>query len=193
MDHKTSPTGRVPDVALDEMSADQKRIHDEIAGRRGGVVRGPFALWMRKPEIADAANKFGNVLRVGSSLEKRLFELMVLVVARHHGAQYEWFAHAHQAISAGIPKEAVEQLRNGHTPALARDDERLVYDVTREIVATSTLSQETYERATAWLGTERLIEFVTAVSFYVMVALMLNCFQAPVPDGSRPLPDFTPA
>jgi hypothetical protein len=36
-------------------------------------------------------------------------------------------------------------------------------------------------------GRERLVELVAATGFYVMVAMTLNAFDAPVPDGSRPL------
>jgi 4-carboxymuconolactone decarboxylase len=50
------------------------------------------------------------------------------------------------------------------------------------------LSDATYERAFAMLGRERLVELVAATGFYVMVAMTLNAFDAPVPDGSRPLP-----
>jgi len=64
-------------------------------------VRGPFAIWMRNPALADAADKLGTALRKGK-LDVRLFELMVLVIARHWTAQYEWFAHAKHAPKAGL-------------------------------------------------------------------------------------------
>ena len=44
---------RVPDVAPEEMTAEQRRVSQEIGGARGGVVRGPFAIWLRNPELAD--------------------------------------------------------------------------------------------------------------------------------------------
>ncbi|HTK12834.1 MAG TPA: carboxymuconolactone decarboxylase family protein [Xanthobacteraceae bacterium] len=181
---------RVPDLRPEEMSSEQKRIHDAIANRRGGHVRGPFALWMRLPEVADRANALGNTLRVGSGLEKRLFELMVLVIARHWGAQYEWFAHEHQALKAGLASDVIEDLRDGRTPRFARDDEQLIYDVTHQMMTTRRLGQETYDRAQAALGLDLLIEFVASIGFYTMVAITLNAFDGPVPDGSQPLPDL---
>jgi hypothetical protein len=33
-----------------------------------------------------------------------------------------------------------------------------------------------------------MIEFVTAIGFYTMVAVTLNAFDAPVPGGKAPLP-----
>jgi 4-carboxymuconolactone decarboxylase len=53
---------------------------------------------------------------------------------------------------------------------------------------TRTLSQATYDRAIAVLGLDKVIELITALGFYTMVAIMLNGFDAPVPGGERPLP-----
>ena len=49
------------------------RVSQEIGGARGGVVRGPFAIWLRNPELADQANRFGNAFRLGGKLDNRLF------------------------------------------------------------------------------------------------------------------------
>jgi 4-carboxymuconolactone decarboxylase len=179
---------RVPDLVPERFSPQQKRIHDEIAGTRGGTVRGPFAIWLRLPEVADQANQFGNALRLHGKLEKRLFELMVLIVARHWSAQYEWFAHEKAALKTGISAEIVESLRAGRRPAFANADEALVYDIVSELNDTRALSQGAYGRGVAALGLELMIELVTAAGFYTMVAMMLNAFDAPVPGGERPLP-----
>jgi 4-carboxymuconolactone decarboxylase len=178
---------RVEDLKPESLSPQQKVIYDRIAGSRGGTVRGPFAIWMRLPAIAEAADKLGSTLRQ-CSLDKRLFELMVLVIARHWSAQYEWFAHARHAIDVGIAPDVIEAIRNNRKPTFDRDDERLIYDVVTEMNVSRTLSQPTYDRTVAMLGLERTIELITAIGFYTMVAIMLNGFDAPVPGGERPLP-----
>jgi 4-carboxymuconolactone decarboxylase len=174
---------RVPNLTLEELSPEQRRLHDEIAAGRERVG-GPFAIWLRTPSIAEAANRFGNVLRRDSTMEKRLFELMVLVVARHWTAQYEWFVHE----KAGLPDAVIESVRAGQRPAFERDDEALVYDVTHELMQRRRLSDAAYERALTALGQDQLIEFITAISFYTSVAVMLNGFDVPTPDGSVPVP-----
>ena len=178
---------RVPDVPFEQLSAEQQRVYREIAGARSGTVRGPFALWIRNPEIADRASQFGNLLRLHGKLDKRLFELMVLVIARHWSAQYEWFTHEKAALKAGISAENVEAIRSGQTPRFERADEHLVYDTITELNRTRALSQQCYDRALAALGLDLLIELVAAAGFYTMVAMTLNAFDAPVPGGGRPL------
>ena len=178
---------RVEDLKLENLTPEQKAIHDRIAGSRGGTVRGPFAIWLRNPKIADAADRLGTTLRNGD-LDLRLFEIMVLVVARHWSAQYEWFAHARHALEAGVSPDVVEAIRHRRKPAFDRDDERLVYELVTEMNETRTLSQPTYDRAVAALGLDHVIELITSLGFYTMVAIMLNGFDAPVPGGQRPLP-----
>lgn len=178
---------RVEDLKPETLTPEQKAIHDRIAGSRGGTVRGPFAIWLRNPPLADAADKFGTILRKGK-LDGRLFELMVLLVARHWSAQYEWFAHERHAREVGLPEPVIEAIRHRRKPELTRNDERVVCDLVTEMNETKTLSQPTYDRAVALLGIDHVIELITSLGFYTMVAIMLNCFDAPVPGGARPLP-----
>ena len=180
--------GRIATLKTEELSPEQKRIHDAIAGARHGAVRGPFAVWLRLPKIAEAANRLGNSIRLDGKLDRRLFELAILIVARHWSAQYEWFVHEKDARKAGLPCEVIDAVRNRRLPNFTREDEKLTYDVVNELHDSRTLSKRTYERALAFLGTDPLIELVTTVGFYTTAAMMINVFDAPVPDGSQPLP-----
>ena len=178
---------RLPVLRIEDLTAEQKRIYDEIARVRHGVVRGPFPIWLRIPELADRANQFGNALRVNGKLDKRLFELMVLIIARHWSAQYEWFAHAKAALEAGLSPGVVDAIQNRRRPEFPREDEQRIYELVTELVDTRTLSQPSYDRALAALGLDLLIELITAAGFYTMIAMVLNAFDAPVPTSERPL------
>jgi 4-carboxymuconolactone decarboxylase len=179
---------RLPGLTPDQLSPEQKRLHDEIAGPRGGSVGGPFAVWLRVPRIAEAANRMGNSLRLEGELDRRLFELAILVIARHWSAQYEWFVHEKAALNAGVTSDVVEALRHGRPPQFARSDEQLVYDIVRELQETRTLAQASFDRALAALGPDLVIELVSVIGFYTTAAMMINAFDAPVPGGARPLP-----
>jgi 4-carboxymuconolactone decarboxylase len=182
------PMSRVPELAAEAMTPEQKRIEHEIASVRGGHARGPFAIWLRMPELADAANRLGNVLRRKSRLEPRVFELMVLIVARSWSAQYEWHVHEEAARTAGLPDPVIEAIRARRRPDLSTETERVVYDTVSELVESRALSDATYARAESVLGLELLIELIAGAGFYTMVAMTLDAFDAPVPGGGRPLP-----
>ena len=183
---------RVPDIESNKLTPEQKRVSEEIASVRRGHVRGPFTIWIRTPEIADTANRFGNALRLHGKLDRRLFELMIAIVARHWSAQYEWFAHMNRGLDAGLSPEVYEAIRTRRMPKFAKEDENLVYDLVNEIIQTKTLSKESYGLGVEFLGLENLIELVTGVGFYTTIAMVLNVFDVPVTDDVRanksPLP-----
>ena len=179
---------RIPDLDPESFTFRQRQVYDEIAGPRGGVVAGPFAIWLRNLDLAERANKLGNVLRREGKLDRRLFELMVLVVARHWTAQYEWHAHEKHARTCGLAEDVIEAIRHRRQPAFAKDDERLIYEATTQLLEAKRIEQSTYDRLIALLGQDVVIEYVSACGFYTMVAMVLVAFEAPVPGGKNPLP-----
>lgn len=179
---------RVPELDFDRLDPEQRQVFDEIKARlRSAAVRGPFAVLLNAPKVAHGAITAYGAFRDGK-IDKRLFELMILVVARHFSAQFEWFAHAPRAVEAGVARETVEAILARRVPPFAREDERMVYDVVTEMLTTRTLSQPSYERALGVLGLEQLIELVAGTGFYVMIAMTLNAFDVLPPDGQRVLP-----
>jgi 4-carboxymuconolactone decarboxylase len=178
---------RAADLNLDELSDEQKDVSKEIAGSRGGTVRGPFAVWLRNPHLALCASKLGNALRLDGKLDKKLFELTVLIVARHWSAQYEWFVHAKDATDVGLSSDVIEALRINKVPDFEFDDQRLVYDLVTELVTTRTISDSTYQRAVNRFGIDLVVEIVAAAGFYTFAAMTINAFDTPVPGGAKPL------
>ncbi|SRR5579875_288893 len=179
---------RVPEIKTEKLTSVQKSIYDQIAQARGGMVAGPFAIWLHAPRLAEGANQLGNAIRLEGKLEKRLFEMIVLITARHWSAQYAWFAHEQAALAAGLAPELVEALRNRRVPNFTRDDERVIYEIVTELYESRRLSDSSFERARLHFDLEVLIEAITAAGFYTMAAMVINAFDAPVPGGRQPLP-----
>jgi 4-carboxymuconolactone decarboxylase len=179
---------RVPKVNPEELNPDQRKVHDLIVStRQGGEIRGPFALWIRNANLAAAANQMGNALRLEGKLDGATFELIILIVARHWSAQYEWFAHAKDAARVGLDAEVVEAIRSHRIPAFAHESQRIVYELVRELLETKDIATPTYTRALDAFGLDLVMEIVTVAGFYIMVAMVLKAFDAPVPGGARPL------
>lgn len=181
---------RIDPIPLDQMTPEQRRLNDEIAGSRGGgPAKGPFALWLRTPDLADKANAFGSHLRHHTSVPQRLVELAVLIVARTYTAQYEWHAHAAHADKVGLAPELVEAIRTRREPVIDKEDERIVHAVTTELAAGHKLGDATYGRAVDTLGEQTVLDLVTIIGFYTMVAMVLVAFDVDIPDGgAKPLP-----
>ena len=177
---------RVPPLDPTTLTPDQQRVAAEIAGARKNV-RGPFTIWLRNPALAEHANQFGVALRDSKVLDRRLFELVVITVCRAWSVQYAWSSHAPAAQAAGVAPEVVAAIRDNRQPDLKRDDERIAYDVTTEIMQTRELSQATYDRAIAQFGVEGTVDLISTVGYYAMVGIFLKSFDVPTPTGDRPL------
>ena len=179
---------RLPPLDPATLTAEQRPVYERIAAMHGGQVRGPWAVALRVPAVADHVHALYERLCRETKLGQRLFELMVLVVARRWSSQFEWHTHERYAREGGISEAAIEALRHRQTPAFEQEDERLVYDVVRELSETTQLSAATYERARAHFGDELVVELIAATGLYTMVAMMLNAFDVPIPETATPLP-----
>jgi 4-carboxymuconolactone decarboxylase len=180
---------RLPELRYEQMTAEQQRIHDEIAAGPRGRVVGPLEPWLHAPGLADHAQKLGAYLRFHSALPPALTELAILVTARHWQAEFEWHAHARLARAAGISEAVIEAIRTGAEPALADPRSRAVHALARELFATRTLSDATYAAAEAALGPRALVDLVGLLGYYALVSMTLNAFAVPTPDGSHAFAD----
>lgn len=177
---------RVPPLDPAALTPEQQRVAAEIAGARKNV-RGPFTIWLRNPQLAEHANNFGVALRDSKVLDRRLFELAVLVVCRAWSVQYAWSSHAPAAEAAGVSPEVVAAIRDNNPPAFTREDERVVYDTAVEIMQTRDLSQTGYDRAVAQFGIEGMVDLISTIGYYAMVGIFLKSFGVPTPTGDTPL------
>jgi 4-carboxymuconolactone decarboxylase len=175
---------RLPEIDATKLSPEQRAIYDQIMRARGHM-RGPFAVWLRNAELCENTLKLQEMFASRVKLERRLLELMILIAARLASAQYAWFIHEPHALKFGISPEVIQTIRERRTPEFTRDDERLVYDITTELNTTRALSEATYNRGLAMFGEQVLVELVSAVGFYSMVAMTLNAFAVAVPDNKQ--------
>lgn len=175
---------RLPELDKTKLSPDQRKIYDEIKRVRG-QVRGPFAVWLRNAELAEYTLKLQDLFASRVKLERRLVQLMILVSARHATAQFAWSIHEPHALKLGISPDIVEAIRERRTPTFAREDERLVYDITTELNTTHSLSEANFNRGMTMFGEQKLVELVSAIGFYSMVAMTLNAFDVRVPGDKK--------
>jgi 4-carboxymuconolactone decarboxylase len=179
---------RLPDIPPAQMTPPQRALRDAIcSGPRGQkAMGGPFAVWLHAPEFGDLAQRLGAHCRYGTALPPRLSEFAILVTAQLWRAQYEWFAHAPIAERAGVKAATIRALQAGRTPTAAPDDERAIYDLIRELYDTKRVSDRSYARVNALLGDAGTVELVGILGYYTLVAMSLNVFRSPLPDGEEP-------
>jgi len=180
---------RLPPIPGDQLTTEQQALIDAIqSGPRGKTaMQGPFAVYLQAPEYGQLAQALGGHCRLRTSVPPRLSEFAILVTARHWRAQYEWFAHARIAESSGIKASTVKAIHAGRTPKGLPKDEQAIYDFIKELYGSRRVSDRTYKQVQAVLGDAGTVELVGILGYYALVAMSLNVFRMPVPEG-EPLP-----
>lgn len=155
-----------------------------VISGEGGLV-GPFNAWVHAPVVGRRLSGLGAALRFETSIERRLLELAIVVVAAHWKAEFEWWAHARMAREHGVADEIVEAIRSGETPEFAADDEALVHDFARQLVVRGRVDDSTYASAVELLGHQGAVELVSLCGYYTLVSFTLNAFDVPLPPGAE--------
>jgi 4-carboxymuconolactone decarboxylase len=170
-----------PDPA--SLTPRQKEVYEAIASSPRGRVRGPLAVWLARPELADRAQNLGRYCRYDSSLPPVLSELAILVTARHWSAEFEWQAHKPFALAAGLPPAAVDAIRDRQPPQWADAAQQVVYDFATALLERHEVGDEIYDRAVELLGREGVVDLTGVLGYYGMVSMTLRIFEVPPLEG----------
>ena len=194
MPAKTLPPPRLPAISEDTLTPEQRTLIGAIrSGPRGPAteIRGPFAVFLQAPVFGELAQRLGGFCRLESQVPARLSEFAILLTAKLWRAQYEWHAHVPHAERAGVKPQTIKALHSGRVPKGAPEDELIVHDFVTELYERKRVSDRTYQRLQTLLGDQAMVELVGILGYYAMVAMLLNAFRMPIPQGA-PLPFSEP-
>ena len=186
---------RIPLPAPDEMTPEQRRVHDKIVSGRRGRIQGPLRAALHNPELADRWQALGELLRYRTGLSPRLSELAILVTGRACRSPFEWHAHRLEAEAAGIEPGIIDALLAQRMPDGLQPDDALVLRFAGELNRDDSVSDATYAAALARFGARTVVELTALVGYYTMVAMTLNAHEIPLPEGATaafPLPQHEP-
>ena len=149
-----------------------------------GALRGPFNAMLYSPEIGDAVQQLGALLRFSSTVPADLREVAILAVGAHWRADFEWYAHALIAKKEGLDDTTIDAIKDGRTPE-GDEDIATVHRFATEMLREHRVSTETYAAAVELLGERRVVELVFLVGYYTFISGTLNAFEVPVPEGAE--------
>lgn len=178
---------RIPALLPDQMTEAQHEIYSEILRTRGGRwFHGPYDALLLQPRIAAPAQRLGEFVRFHTSLEPRLSELAILVVARYFDCEFEWYQHAPIATRSGLAQHIIEALRRNQVPAGMREDEVLVYEFAHGLLKNHRIADEIYDRAKQQWGVTGVVELTGLLGYYTFLAFALNAHEIDLPAGATP-------
>jgi 4-carboxymuconolactone decarboxylase len=171
--HFTLAPERMPPLAEDTMSPEQRQAAAELTAGPRGEVKGPFVSLLRSPEFMRRVQKVN--------------EFAAIIAARHWNQQFEWWAHYRQALEAGLDRAIADAVAEGRRPAGMAEDEEIVYDLLTEVLQHKGASDATYARAVGKFGEQGLIDIIGIAGYYALLAMVMNVTRTAVPEGP-PLP-----
>jgi 4-carboxymuconolactone decarboxylase len=176
---------RFEPIDFERLTPEHKALHDTVRANRPKLV-GPFSVLIHNPPLAAAINQVVDAIRKDGKLEKRLYELIVLITVRHASAAYAWAVHEPLGRAAGLSSEVVDAIKARRMPAFPKADEKAIYDAVTELLQTNKVSDAAYQALIKQFGLRESIEVIACVGLYCMVGGVINTFEVPTPNGEKP-------
>ena len=177
---------RIPIIDRANMNAEQARVYD-AAKKSSGIVGGPYYAYIRLPNLFEACQNIRDSMASGP-LSQREQQVVNLVVARHWGARYPWFAQARRSLAVGIDQSTIDAINMRKAPVMTNAREETCFMVASELLTNKGLSDKTYAVAEKAVGLESLVALVAATGSFSMTCMTANSFGIEPPaDNPAPL------
>lgn len=176
-----------------DLDAEQREVYDSIAGGdrakgkqlfpladEDGALNGPFGVMLHAPAVGGPLQELGSAIRFRTQMTDRTREVAILQVAQSLGSAFEWWAHERVGRAAGLTDEEITAISIGSFTG--RDDrEQASYEVVANLLQSSTVTDDEFDRASAVLGERDLVELSVLVGYYRTLAQTMSLFDIGVP------------
>lgn len=179
----TPPLGqaRVPRLPLDEAkaAADEAAVPDYMA------ELSIFQVLLNHPALARAVNDLLATMLWHGSLDPRLRELVIMRIGWLTACDYEWTQHWRVASRLGVSAEDLLGVRDWRGYDGFGPTERAVLAATDDVVRDGAVSAASWAACARELqgDTTVLIELVTAIGAWRMVASVVQSLDVPLEEG----------
>lgn len=185
---------RVPLLPVEEAkaAADEAAVPDYMA------ELSIFQVLLNHPALARAINDLLATMLWHGSLDPRLRELVIMRIGWLTACDYEWTQHWRVASRLGVTPDDLLGVRDWRSHAGFGPAERAVLAATDDVVRDGAVSRQSWTACERELGgdTAVLLELVTAIGAWRMIASILRSLEVPLeegvsswpPDGHAPSP-----
>ncbi len=177
---------RIAPLLPENMTDRQKQVYDVVASGPRGGVRGPLAIWLNRPDLADHAQALGRYCRYDTLLSPRLSELAILTTARLWRSEFEWAAHKPLGLMAGLTPDVIEAIRTSRQPTFELEDEAIVYAFAQRLHTERQIDDELYARTISVLGADAVVDLTGILGYYTLISMTINVFAVQPPNGAEP-------
>jgi 4-carboxymuconolactone decarboxylase len=178
---------RLPPVQRTDLTDDEKRIWDLVAGPGGSLPStGPAPISMYSPKVAEPMHMLNQYLRT-SVVGSRFFELSALVAAREFDQQYEWSGHEPAARRAGLEQAVIDIVKFNREVAGVSDKDATVIRLGRALFRDHKVSPALWAKTVEHFGRRGAVEIAAIMGDYALAAVILTAADQQLPANRTPL------
>jgi len=162
----------VAPLPVEQWDARLKDIFADMKGRPINVHK----LMAHHPELLLSWWNFRNHSVTGGALGSRLGELVILRVAVHMKAWYEWGSHVDRSLACGLSLADIERVKSGPADEAWSPQDKAVLQAVDELVENHAISAPTLEILGQLCSLQQILDLIAIQGMYVILGGMINSF-----------------
>ena len=173
-------------VAHDALSAFPSGRDFVLARWPDATAQGMHGLgtMLRHPALAKAFLTFNNHVATGSTVSKRIRELLILRIGWLRRSEYEFVQHLLLGRKAGLTDAELERVQLGpEAPGWSEEDADLLRAVDELHSPCASIQDETWARLKTRFDTAQILDIIFAVGCYDMLAMVFNSARVALEPG----------
>jgi alkylhydroperoxidase family enzyme len=173
-------------LPINKWDVSLQHVIDDMQGRPINI----HCLLANHPDLLNAWWNYRMHSVRGGDLAQRDSELVILRVAVHMEAWYEWAAHVVRGIAAGLSLKEIDRVAAG--PAAegwSRQDAALLESVD-QLIEDRRIDSETLDTLGEFLSDKQILDVISLQGMYVSIACIIGSFGIEIEDYvAQQLPD----
>jgi 4-carboxymuconolactone decarboxylase len=180
---------RLPLPKRQELDEAGKTAYDR--GTRPGAtiagLQGPAGIQLFSPKTAPHLTAINRYLRFEAGFTPHVREVAILTTAREMDSQFEWVAHEPEALKEGVPQQVIDIIKYRRSTAGIDDTDATVIELGRQLWRDHKVTAQTFAKAKALFGPNKLIDLVLLMGNYAGTAALLAAVDMQLHAGKKPL------
>jgi AhpD family alkylhydroperoxidase len=130
-----------------------------------------FRMWANAPEMFTSGVRFGGNILTRQKLDADLRELIILLVAKMEGGEYEWVQHVPIARHAGCNDDQIKALEDGRIAGKEFDARQTaMLKLSQEVIRDVRGSEASVSEAKKHFSPQEIVEIIITCGFYMTMA-----------------------
>ncbi len=130
-----------------------------------------FRMWANASTLFKPGLRLGGAILSKQKLAPPLRELVILLVAKLEGGEYEWVQHVPIGLAAGCRQEQIDALSRDEIAASCFDaGEKALLRFSKDVIENVRASEENLNEASAHFSAQEIVEIIFTCGFYMTMA-----------------------